>query len=380
MPSASTAAAPAAPRGPTGGTSTPLHVVVCLFGVIQRSVRVTWPSVATHVIDHLRRHHFRVSVFVYSLDIDFDRVKVDGCLLNATDLQLIPYDVLEVERQSEVDALIDSQCLPTLERCPVLKTQNLSRAVRRNALRQMHSEAAIGRFLARTAGQYDLGVVVGPDFYLVHDINLEHVRKAARSPKSVFTTLGYQAGGYTNGYYIGQIRPLARILRRAEDYFASKLRVPRGSGYEKTLEVSFGVYDVWHKTTDQIFFKVRANAALPNYTRPYLFNRGQNRLTAEARKRIKAELGRLEALMAPVGQHCLASVPPACFQQPLASTCPAATVESSARPAPDAARAIVAPLSGTACSDVCQMTRKPSEKRVARPKGRWIRAFNASRI
>lgn len=288
-----------------------LHVVVCLFGVIQRSIRVTWPVIAARVVNHLRQHHIKVSVYVFSLDIGFDRTLVDGCHLEPSDVRLIPYDVLEVERQVDVDTAIDAQCTPSLQKCPLLAIQNVSNAVRRNALRQMYSEAAVGRYLSRRGAAYDIGIVIGPDYYLLRNVSMSAVNKASRAPKSVFTSHAYQAGGYTNGYYIGQIRPLSRILRRAEDFFASRLRVRHGSGYENTLKASFVHYDVWHLVTDQMFFKVRANAALANYTVKYLL--GTNRLAPLTRRRMHAEIARLEARMAPVGQHCLTSIPPAQF-------------------------------------------------------------------
>ena len=85
------------------------------------------------------------------------------------------------------------------------------------------------------------------------------VLKAARSPRLVFTSNSMNAGGWTNGYYIGQVAPLARVLRRAEDFFAKRLRVRKGSGYESTLQSSFVQYGLQQRSCPQLFFKVRAN-------------------------------------------------------------------------------------------------------------------------
>lgn len=286
-----------------------MRVVLCLFGVIQRSIRFTWPAIAGRIVRHLQREGMAVSIYVFSLNVG-DAV-VDGCHMEESDLRLIPYDTLEVVGQSALDADIDAACTPTLSRCPIYKVsnlytsakQNFSHAIRRNAIRQLLSEAAVGRYLERHSSQFDAAVVIGPDFFPLDHINVSDLRLATSHRNAVFVSPAYQHGGITNGFYVGKPAPVARILRRGEDFVHGKLWMRAGRGYESTVGAAFSQYRICPLSTSMTFFKIRANARIKNDSLTSLFrgDRSFYTLTAPGRAKAAEVHARIEARLRPLG-------------------------------------------------------------------------------
>ena len=292
-----------------------LRVVVCLFGIIQRSIRITWPAIAARIVNVLLQHQMLVKIAVFSLDAG--DALVDGCRMEPSDIKLIPHDYLEVVQRAHVDSIIDTHCTPSLSACPLLMNQNATHTVRRNALRQMYSEAEAGRFLNRTGSDFDAAIVIGPDFYPLDNVSVSDVREAASRRKNVFVSLAYPAGGFTNGFYIGHPQPTSLILRRAEPYLRQQLKVRAGRGYEGTLRAAFVQYEVGEKYTDFLFLKVRANAAVNTYALYDLCmpHRGvRPGLSTDGLNWLKDTLSRLESkLRLPIGQQCLNALPSTTF-------------------------------------------------------------------
>jgi len=223
--------------------------ILCLFGVISRG-REAWPTIKQRIYDVLVEDGFDVKVFVYNLDIG--RQPVDGVRLNH-DLTDLPFDYqLESKKQVDVDAYIDAMNAPTASTCTF---RGYTQKQSRNALRQMYSENAVGTFL--TTHDADIAVVCGPDFYIANDININHIR-AAMTCSSVYISQVNPSGGYTNGFYFGKPKNVARIMKRLELYDRTP-RVHNTHNYEDYVKFAFKFYQINHKLTDIVFFKVRAN-------------------------------------------------------------------------------------------------------------------------
>ena len=121
-----------------------MRVAVCLFGVIARSIRLTWPSVEKHLLLPLRRDGHVVELFGFNLNFNYS-IPVDGVILNASGLSVIPFAGLEEERQSDVDVMVDRVC-PQLA-CPTFNAYSQRPSIIRNAFRQLHSEMRVARLL-----------------------------------------------------------------------------------------------------------------------------------------------------------------------------------------------------------------------------------------
>ena len=94
-------------RGP------PLRVVLCIFGVVPRAIRVTWPAINARIVQVLRDQSMLINVTVFTNDVG--EQLVDGCRTELADVHLVPYSVLEIHPQAEADIVINESCTPTLD-------------------------------------------------------------------------------------------------------------------------------------------------------------------------------------------------------------------------------------------------------------------------
>ena len=62
-------------------TTTRMRVVVCVFGVLARSIHLAWPSVIRRILRPLRRDGHSVYIVGFNLDVG-DASAVDGVRLN----------------------------------------------------------------------------------------------------------------------------------------------------------------------------------------------------------------------------------------------------------------------------------------------------------
>ena len=69
------------------------RVAVCLFGVVPRSIRLTWPSIRAHLYEPLRAEGLNITTYVFNLHTC--AALVDGQPIDQRDVSIIPYDVLE---------------------------------------------------------------------------------------------------------------------------------------------------------------------------------------------------------------------------------------------------------------------------------------------
>jgi hypothetical protein len=249
-----------------------MRVVVCVFGVLARSIHLVWPTVIRHIMRPLRRDGHSVYIVGFNLDVGHNTT-VDGLRLNRSRAAVVQFDAYDEVLQTEVDVEIDRIC-PGLA-CPTFddytskyRTLNI-----RNAFRQLHSEMRVARFLRSNVSRglypskYDAAIVLGPDFHLALDLDVADVRRAAADRGVVFTSRMNDADGYTNGFYIGHPVPLARIMSRF--YAHTKLmalevgqrydgqRLPHN--YEVLLRRAFVRHKIQRLTTSAVFFKIRAN-------------------------------------------------------------------------------------------------------------------------
>ena len=235
-------------------TPRPLRVVLCLFGVLPRSIRVTWPIVQQRVLNVLRARRCVVTVAVFNLDVN--QSKVDGVHVDKRDADVVPCQHCETQSQAHVDREVERQwCHPRTCRFMYGK---LSSATTRNALRQMYLEDRVGIFLASRGAHFDAAVVSCADNFLVYDVRLADVALASRTFDAVFTTTNNDAGGYTNGYYIGAPGPLAAVMRRIKEY-ESYPAMSTSYDYEYVLRKAFEANRIRRLVTAQVFFKVRAS-------------------------------------------------------------------------------------------------------------------------
>ena len=236
------------------------RVVVCLFGVIPRSIKYTWESININIIQKLKEKY---SVDIYIFNLDVEDTKVDGVKLNKNDINIIPYNIKEEYKQHELDKTIDKFCSKI--QCKIHK---YSKNTNYNSIRQMYSEYRVGKFLEKNKSKYIGAVVVGPDYYILNPIKEKDFSDSIHTNKSLIylTQIGNGSnGGYTNGLYFGKIDNLNKILFR---YLLLHKYLPTKKDYEYILKKACVDSNINIRISDIIFFKIRANKKAILQTRP----------------------------------------------------------------------------------------------------------------
>ena len=233
------------------------RVVLCIFGVLPRSIKHTWRTLEQNILRPLESVSHDKTVPIHVFNIDVGNNTVDGVTVEKQDTDVVPYDVLEEARQSIIDAHIAERCKSI--KCKFRYTDEGLHHLTENAFRQLYAEWRVANMLRED--KYDLAVVTSSDFFFVRKLNVADVIHAAASNDPfVFTTAMNDAGGYTNGFYFGRPGALKKILNRYMDFH----RYPQYStyaygDYEQVVKDSFSYHNISRGVTDIAFCKLRAN-------------------------------------------------------------------------------------------------------------------------
>lgn len=222
-------------------------VCLCFFGVIPRSIRYTIESIKYNIIQELKKK-FIVDIYVFNLNVG--NTKVDNCVLNQTDINLIDYTFYEEHNQSELDIELDELYKKGI--CKMRRDYGEKEI--RNSLRQMYSEYRVGCFLEKNKDNYKGAIICGPDYYILNklDLNTDYFSKN----NTVYTTKVNDAQGITNGFYLGNIQSIIPILKR---YNQITKYLPTNKDYENVLMMSFIKNNIICKKIDLLFVKIRSN-------------------------------------------------------------------------------------------------------------------------
>lgn len=234
-------------------------VVVCLFGVIPRSIKYTWDSINKNIVEPLKKN-YDVDIYVFNMNIE--DTKVDGVKLNQKDIEIIPYDYKEEEIQSSYDKNIITICNKI--DCKIHKyTPNTVK----NSIRQMYSEYRVGKFLDKNKNKFEGAVICGPDYYILNKININDFKESIAAKDTIFLTQVNNGGynGYTNGLYFGKIDNLNKMLFRYENL---SQYIPTPQDYEHILKKACDDNKLKIKISDIIFYKIRANKKAILQTKP----------------------------------------------------------------------------------------------------------------
>jgi len=234
-------------------------IIVCLFGVIPRSIKYTWNSINKNIVQPLKTN-YDVDIYVFNLNVE--DTKVDGVKLNQKDVDIIPYDYKEEEIQSSYDKNIIKICNKI-----DCKIQKYNPNTVKNSIRQMYSEYRVGKFLEKNKNKYEGAVICGPDYYILNKININDFKESVKSKDSIFLTQVNNGGydGYTNGIYFGNINNLNKMLFRYEEL---SRYIPNPKDYEYILKNACDNKNLKVQISDIIFFKIRANKRAILQTKP----------------------------------------------------------------------------------------------------------------
>ena len=227
------------------------RVVVCFYGVVNRSIKYTYYNLKKRMINILKKK-YNVDIYIFNNNIEY--TKIDNTIINNNDLRLLKSNFVEEEKQSYIDHKINNKISNENIICKMRKDYSKNQII--NAIRQMYSEEIVGNFLLKHINDYKCAIVCGPDYFLLNNINLQHVRNSIGNNSSVYTTTVNDAQGFTNGFYIGALSPMIKILRR---YSILKHLLPTNKDYEFLLKKTFEMYKINRLKTNMKFVKIRSN-------------------------------------------------------------------------------------------------------------------------
>ena len=233
-------------------------IVVCLTGVVNRSIKYTWDSINDNVIDQLKKK-YEVDIVIFNNNIE--DCKVDETQLNNNDMSIIPYDFLFENKQSFIDLEIkkiegNNKDFSSYDRW---------RNQMKNGLRLMYVESQVAKFLDENKDKYTYALVSNADYFYLNKFPLECISKIR---KNVIGTSHHWEGGdmCTDGFYIGQINTISKIMKRIHYYYEviQKYRHPKRLNYERILNECINYNNIDRLKIDIFFLKIRANLHLKN--------------------------------------------------------------------------------------------------------------------
>lgn len=232
-------------------------VILCLFGVINRSIKYTSEILYARIIKHLKKNQFLVDVFVFNLISD--NCIVDGTNVNNNDYKMIEAKYYESKLQSELDNEIETYVSSKSYKITYVSWYTDNQI--HNTMRQMYSEWRVGKFLEQKQNEYDYAIVCGPDYYLTQNVNINDLSNSKFDESIYISEVNPGMDGYTNGYYMSHnLTNLIILLCRYENILPY-LNGFKGD-YEQLLKKYCDSKEIKISITDQVFFKIRANKTI----------------------------------------------------------------------------------------------------------------------
>jgi hypothetical protein len=224
--------------------------IVCLYGVIPRSIKYTIKSIKENIINTLNEH-FSVDIYVFNMNIENELI--DNTVVNQNDINLIPYTFFEEKYQKDFDLELNELQL----KYNLTFRHNYTKNITQNALRQMYSEYRVGLFLENNTN-YDLAVSFSSDFYFANKININHCLDSCNNNK-LYGCIINEGQGYSNGFFFGNVKSMIKIHKRFEQI---ETYLPVDADFEYVLKMSFYRNNLERLITNIIVFKIRANRTI----------------------------------------------------------------------------------------------------------------------
>ena len=289
-PAGSTEAFPATSR---------LRVAVCLYGVVGRSIRWTWPTIDSQVILPLEKAGCHVTIYMFNMQVG--RSRVDNNFLDAGAHRIIqsPAGRNIIYEEENQHGQVVSNAVLNKTRNPkfVMYTTNSTNI---NALRKMYSEMRVGRFLRQNLMSFDVAIATSADYGFPLPISFATVWAAARSLEDEVYLGSHLITGridIDDGFYLGRPGILAKFMMRFNEVPASwhdyaevrgKNRRTHTVIFETILRQSLQHYNITIRQAPVAFYKVRSDGWLQLVGQ--WFQGKQPWMSEESRTLILAEL------------------------------------------------------------------------------------------
>ena len=229
-------------------------VIICFFGVVSRSIKYTYKILEEKLINVVKENY---DVDIYIFNNNVENTYVDGIQQNNNDVELLQRTFFEEKTQTIIDNDIKNEITSKNIICKM--RNDYHEITIRNSIRQMYLENQVGVFLKKHINDYKCAIVCGADYYLLNNVNIEDIKNSINNDSIIYTTGVNDGQGYTNGFYIGSLKPMIKILQR---YSILEQLLPTDKDYEYLLKKSLDINKINRMVTDTIFVKIRSNKVI----------------------------------------------------------------------------------------------------------------------
>ena len=251
----------------------PLRVAVCIYGVVGRSIRWTWPTIESRVVVPLEEAGWSVTIYIFNMQVG--KTRVDNNSIDAEAHRMIyssaRRDIVYEEENQHGQAVTEAVLNKTRNPAFVMYTTNITNT---NALRKMYSEMRVGRYLRRHRMEFDVAIATSADHGFPLPIPLATVRAAASESLKDEVHLGsHLVSGridIDDGFYLGRPDVLAKFMMRFNEVPAPwHDYAVRGANkrthtviFETILRQSLQHYNISIRKAQVVFYKVRSDGWL----------------------------------------------------------------------------------------------------------------------
>lgn len=238
------------------------RIIVCLVGVINRSIKNTWFSIYNNIIKQLEEKYI-VDIALFNNNVE--DTLVDSVKLNNNNLKIIPYNYLFKFKQKHIDKKISEIAGTDKEFSPYWWNNH-----KLNGLRQMYMESMVSKFLKKS--KYKIALVSNADHLYINKFELRQ-----KMNNSIITCSHLDMNGYTNGFYFGYTKNMVKILDRI-NYYDNLIKTnTKKINYEKILKRSFKISKIKRDVTDLFFIKIRANKQIQKFGMDFIKKRKERK-------------------------------------------------------------------------------------------------------
>lgn len=235
------------------------RAVVVLFGIAARGFRHTWQQLNRNIIEQLEAAGY--SVDVHMINNNIGDAFVDDLQVKPVNFDAWGLSSVDDYLQSDIDKEIHSHCHDKV-RCFAHSERLKRNKVYLNMMRQMWIEQKVADYLIAYGAQYDVAVAMVSEYYPLIPLDVVDINKVPLLTSSVIMSGQADFGGYTNGFYMGKPKLVAKSLSGflRQDYLYQDLERSSLPYYEKRLKMSMNSQGIDRILSTMSFCKMRASS------------------------------------------------------------------------------------------------------------------------
>lgn len=214
--------------------------LVCIFGVVGRSIKYSHMSHIRHVFEVLERNGIPYETLVVDNNIE----RIDGVDISKEDYKLIKYDRYVRLNQDEIDKIVTSMYPKYWERF-INKHCYQDKCNCLNALRHSFIEQTVA---SNISSNYDRVIAFSADFQFIHDMPIRDITQMNKN--DIMISNMNHGDGYTDGLYIGTPYAVKLCMNHLDIV---------GETYENTIKRNIERHNLNVIVKSIIFSKIRAN-------------------------------------------------------------------------------------------------------------------------